>query len=84
MFFLPKLTPDGCRVTMVTFATGDVKKYNVPVFVKRALMQEDVKMNRDAFNTGRYFVLDGARFSVYHVTKLSPKMCMQMITCAQV
>lgn len=84
LFLLPKKSPDGCRVEMVCYATGDTAKYDLVVFVKRLAMLEDVKFHREAYDRGRYIVIDAANFTLSHAMQLTPGLCYNLIRCLQV
>lgn len=84
LFLLPKMTPDGCRVLMVSYATGDSSKYDLILFAKRLAMLLDVKFHQEAFDRGMYVVVSGANFTLYHALQLSPKLCYNLLHCLQV
>ncbi|XP_054278212.1 alpha-tocopherol transfer protein-like [Macrosteles quadrilineatus] len=83
IYTLPKLTPDGCRVNMVGFRTTEAKKFDTNAYSKRTLMAEDIKINKEAFVNGAYFVFDGRFMSMSHVMKVTPRMCYNLVHCAQ-
>lgn len=78
------MTPEGCRVLMVSFTTGNSEKYDFTTFFNRVLAQEEVKMNSDPFNKGRYVVFDASNFSMSHVFKNSPLVLKNAFYFAQV
>lgn len=83
LFILPKLTPDGCRVTMSSFRIGDPNRYDVKAYTKRLLAVADIRYNNEVFYTGDYLVLDGSSYTLSHVLKLTPSFAKDVIYCTQ-
>lgn len=69
---------------MVSYATGDTAKYDLVVFAKRLAMLEDIKFHREAYDRGRYIVVDAANFTLSHAMQLTPGLCYNLIRCVQV
>jgi len=82
-FNLPKLTPDGCRVSFGYISSGDAEKYDFIAFLKRSMAFEDVKMNSESYVNGYYFVVDGSKFSMGHVVRFYPNNAKHFIHCIQ-
>lgn len=83
-FVVPKMTPDGCRLAIMNFATGDVKKFDTSLYIKNTMAQEDVRMHAEAFNKGRYLIFDGANFTMSHILKISPRNMKHLMHFTQV
>lgn len=84
IFKLPKLTPDGCRVTMSTLVTGDVDKYEIGPAFRLVLAYEDIRLNTDPFCMGNYLVVDAKLFTATHFLRVNPIMIRDFVYCAQV
>uniref|UniRef100_A0A1B6JMR4 CRAL-TRIO domain-containing protein n=1 Tax=Homalodisca liturata TaxID=320908 RepID=A0A1B6JMR4_9HEMI len=82
-YTLPKLTPEGYRVTMGRIVTGDLTKYNLIQFTKRLLMMEDIKLNQEAFYNGNYFVFNADNYVLGHVLRLTPHIARELMYCVQ-
>uniref|UniRef100_A0A1B6E704 CRAL-TRIO domain-containing protein n=1 Tax=Clastoptera arizonana TaxID=38151 RepID=A0A1B6E704_9HEMI len=80
---LPKLTPDGCRVTMAGFRIPGPNKYDVITLVKRILSIADIRFQQEVFTNGDYLIIDGNRFSLAHALCLTPSLVRQVVFCSQ-
>lgn len=83
LFILPKLTPDGCRVTVSSFRIGDPNRYDVTAYAKRLLAIADIRYNSEVFYRGDYLILDGSNYTLSHVLKLTPAFAKDLIFCSQ-
>lgn len=84
LFLLPKLTPDGCRVTVSSLRISDPNRYDVKAFMKRLLAVVDIRYNNEVFCRGDYLILDGCSFTISHALKLTPSFLKDIIFCSQV
>lgn len=83
LFPLPKLTPDGCRVTISSFRIADPNRYDVKAYTKRLLAVADIRFNSEVYYRGDYLILDGNSFTLSHALKLTPSFAKDIIYCAQ-
>lgn len=83
-FPLPKLTPEGYRVNILSLSDPDPKKYYLITLLKRVMAMADVRRKSEIYFAGDIIIHDCKGFSFSHLTKITPSLARKFMFCLQV
>lgn len=81
---LPKLTPQGHRVTIHRFNSIPLEDFDPVALYKLIYMKADIRMVEETLISGDVFVFDALHLNLSHIAKLTSPLTKNALLCAQV
>lgn len=81
---LPKLTPEGYRVTILSLIEPDPKNFCPITIMKRIMIMSDIRRKMEKYIAGDIIIHDCRGFSFTHLTKITPSLAKKSMFCIQV
>ncbi|RZF32236.1 hypothetical protein LSTR_LSTR011508 [Laodelphax striatellus] len=82
-FPLPRLTPEGFRVTVHRFTEAPVNDFEPADIYKFLCMIGDIRLVEESAIAGDVFLFDVANMSVTHIAKLANPLLRKILHCTQ-